>query len=555
MSSTEYIAEISTRVDALGGDGVDLQPQPSAWLQPSAFPSPLWEVPTFEELLRFSLGGWIGEPDDPELPHVAAPARLLAPPGVELRLPIRFDDQRRIGAQLGVVELMAADGRLDAIVARRSVANGPCAVLRGPRTRPVHAPSSAFSPILTGRGESWTQDRGRVVIRLRDATLELEQIPAARRRYLGTGLGEGPEELAGQAMPQAEGVCSNVRGQLVDWPSKMFRFSDGQLDVIPELRERAFVLPLDDSVGNAGDFDTPAELAAVATTTLEPGHYATCLAEGVACLHFQNEGAFVTADVVGYGGEANSHADTIARLLAASGWSGAVEAASLAALPDGPAGWHWRGEELEGLTVGEQLEQVLSSLYGWAAARPGGDLAFGLVEPPPATAAGLPALGAAALLGEPELLEPPGLPVWRMEVGYDRNHTVQEGADLVEDLPAAARERWARRWRVDGAAEEQAAVRIRARGTAIEGQMVGGWRLAADARAVARRVVETQGASPRVIALAARTKALMALGLWLGDAVAVDHPRLLLSGGWPARIVGGSQVGERTTLILLGRIP
>jgi len=168
-----------------------------------------------------------------------------------------------------------------------------------------------FETALIGTIDQIEWGTQQIQLRLRDPG-EAFRLPVRRNRYTGAGDENGDTDLAGTGRPLAYGRVRNVTPVLVSAADLLYQVHDGGLDDIDAVRDKGIALV------DAGNFTTVALLLAATTgigQTIEPGEYATCLAEGYFRLGGQPDG-LITCDATGdnSGGYIDDTANIIRRL-------------------------------------------------------------------------------------------------------------------------------------------------------------------------------------------------------------------------------------------------
>jgi hypothetical protein len=128
--------------------------------------------------------------------------------------------------------------------------------------------------------------------------------------YAGTTGREGGADLKDKVKPLALGRPRNVEPVLINAVDSVYQFSAyGPIEAVEVLYERASAFP-------AASADYP-DYDALVAADIDPGHWATCLAEGMIRLGAPAAGV-ITADIRGHavGGVAPTGAGALVRLLA-----------------------------------------------------------------------------------------------------------------------------------------------------------------------------------------------------------------------------------------------
>lgn len=533
-----WLAEIGAAPDAAGSGPAPLGLL-ALGMAPLAAPDRPSDLATAAATIRVSDRGWIGEPDDSLAPNTPYPPRMTEPPALELSLPLYPEASRRLALTVGELRLLNGDGALDALAGDWSAAGQRVVLRRGPHRRPLHAPRSAFVTVADLRAAGAASGIARLAVPLRPAAVELDG-PLCTP-YAGTGGAEGPTSLTGQPKPRLYGLQRNVAPILVDPGLLLYQLHDGPMQAVLALRDKGVALTL------AGDLPSYAALAAASVAA---GSVQTCLALGL--LRVGTVPALLTADARGDNDPATGGYNTgspagIAQKLLQG--PGGIAAASGLAFdwPVGEAGL-WR----QGGTVAQAMEALAAAVFGWWGSDASGRYGGGGLVPPEDSPPSL-TIEPWMLAGPPEEIAPLRAPWWRARVGYQALGRTQEGEQLAGAVTATERAYWGSPWRSTVAVDTA----ISAAYPLAEGgpELVSGFDLAADAQALADRLLAIFG-RPRRLFLA-RLRAGAGGYAWptitLGASVALCWPQhRALAQGRPMLVQGVSARGDATTLTLWG---
>lgn len=165
--------------------------------------------------------------------------------------------------------------------------------------------TSRFKGRVTNVGDGWPSVQITAVVDIEPFNADVLNLT-----YAGTGEAEGGSDLANRVKPLALGWPRNVEPVLIDAVNSVYQFSAyGPIEAVETLYERAsaFAAP----VANYADFD------ALVAADINPGEWATCLAEGLIRLGAPAYGV-ITGDIKGHAitGTAPRGAGAIVEMLA-----------------------------------------------------------------------------------------------------------------------------------------------------------------------------------------------------------------------------------------------
>lgn len=277
--------------------------------------------------LRYSVNGFTTQPGDAPA-NTTYDARIA---GIGAFSRALFSEGRTTGAasvEMSDLTLSNADGELDAL--KGYAVDGRRFVLK---RLPHGAPYSSAQTVLTGTMEGIDASAGSLTLMVRfyDRRRDID-VPLQEEKYAGTTTSAGPtaegsEDLKDRIKPLVFGRCFSVPATIVNDFNMFLQFSASRLHSI-QLYDGGIPLI------NDGDLATLADLA---TATGNPGHYKTCLAQGIARPFgtFNGRPGFTwTADVAESGNVGDHRAGAIIqRMLDRIGINGAqIDAPSFAAL-------------------------------------------------------------------------------------------------------------------------------------------------------------------------------------------------------------------------------
>lgn len=318
----------------------------------------------------------------------------------------------------GVVEVLNADGAYDAMI-DLAFDGQPLNIYQGEED----APFSSFGLILSATVDQPTLTEQSITFRLRDYLYALD-VAFQPTKYAGSNVlpngAEGVDgDIKGHPKPKLLGKVFGIAPPMVNTALLMYQVNDGAVASVTAY-DRGIAL----TAGTAHSSQVALEAATPTAGTVD-----TYLAGGLFCLGSTPTGQ-VTADVVQTSSAANHTAAQLIKSVALSaglsvsaGDVTAMDAAQSAELGI------WVNEESKPLDV---IEQIKSSVGGYAAMDASGTLRMGILQPP--SGASVTALDDRCLI-DVQLISSQdterGIPAWRVNLGYKRNYTVQSPADLA----------------------------------------------------------------------------------------------------------------------------
>jgi hypothetical protein len=282
--------------------------------------------------LRYSGSGYVTGPSDSPA-NTIFDARIAREAGIGVFSRQLFGDGRTMGhatIEPGALVLSNADRGLDAL-------KGYAFDGRSFKLMRLSHPRAAYSSaevMLTGTMDGIDTGEGSLTIRIPfyDRRRDID-IPIQSEKYAGTttsagATAEGSADMKDQVKPLIFGRCYSVPATIVNDFNMFLQFSASAVNSIT-LYDGGVPLINDGDVAN---------LSALASATGNPGHYRTCLAQGIARPFgtFNGRPAFTwTADVVEGSSAAQRRAGAIVqRMLAKIGITGSsnIDSASFSAL-------------------------------------------------------------------------------------------------------------------------------------------------------------------------------------------------------------------------------
>jgi hypothetical protein len=343
----------------------------------------------------------------------------------------RIGEEITIG--LGEVTLNNSEGDYDFLAVDHTPKGQRIIIRMGDRRRP----KSEWKTILNGYMTDLQIDRETITFRLRDAGYQLD-VPASPSVYLGTGGAEGGDDLKNKTKPIGLGWNNNVSPPLVIPASLSYQLHDGQIHQVTKVYVRGVEMVFH------ADY---ADIAALEAASLSIGEYATCLALGWIRIAVAagTELGQVTCDFAGdkTGGVfVETTADCVRRLINKS--TSLVDPDDLVdssfdtlnTAQPAEIGYYIPVGSSE--TVARAVARMMAGIGGWCGAKRSGRLEVKRFTAPSGASTGsytrfniVPDVKLAQM---PTDLSPPP---WRVNIGYDRNNTIQ--TDLADSVSATRR--------------------------------------------------------------------------------------------------------------------
>jgi hypothetical protein len=374
------------------------------------------------EVFRYATGGFVTKPTDSPA-NTFYEGRLLNPGSLKIMM---FADGKTMGqSQIGHGEVVLAngDGKLDdwfdygfdgrSIVIRKWLA-GVVVLTMG---------CSMEQPVSNGGGE--------ISIRIKDTQIAFTA-PLQSNKYAGTNTlpngVEGTADIQGKPKPIALGEVHNATPVLVNTSKLIYQGHESALHAIPAVYDKGVAL----TVGTA--YSTQAALEAAQPL---PGTYDTWLAGGCFRLGSSPFGA-VTCDLVEGATAADRTAAQVSKRIALRATPSisyvAQSFTDLDTLNSAVVGYYASSET----TIGTALDEVLDGIGAWYGFDAGNNLNVGRLDAPSGTP--VATLTTAEILDIQRLAtqdEGRGLPVWKVNLNYDKNYTVQ-AADSLAGVASSA---------------------------------------------------------------------------------------------------------------------
>lgn len=441
--------------------------------------------------------------------------------------------ERRIAGRDGIgglarvfaeARLVNADGALDVLSRDYSIEGRAVRILVGD----PDAARDTFGPVFSGVVESVTTGLDFLTLKLSDGIAKLDA-PIATDTYAGSGGAEGGADLEGQPKPVCLGEVANIAPPLVNAATLLYQVHAGAIQAVDAVYDRGVALAYTAGVPGAGQYSVD---TAAGTFTLGATPSGT-----------------VTADVRGdasLSGYLDTTAQIVLRALAVRAGlsSSEIDPASLSTLgSDAPgAVGIWIGGEVR--TVGSVIDELLAGIGAFGGFSRMGAFTVGRVTTPGgAETVTLDETDILAISREP--LPAPVQPIiWRARVGWQKNYTVQQ--DLAAAVTAARRTFAAAPWRLSNS--ESASIKSQKLLAKDYGPVESLYADAADADTEALRLFELWATARSLYRI---TTHCGAMTRDLGQVIRIEHSRMGLAAGLPARVIGHAIRGSEVELLVL----
>lgn len=417
------------------------------------------------------------------------------------------------------------DGELDELLRNYAIDGRQVRILVG---RPTDERAD-FVPVFTGVVARPEITRSGMKLELSDGSAKLDR-SINEDAYAGSGGLEGGADLKGKRKPVGYGPVFGISPPLVDAATLTYQVHNGPINDVPAVYDRGIALVKVGGAPAAGEYQVDVVLGTFKLGAMPAGQV-TCDGE-------------LDASLSGYLARAP---DIVLRILVqrAGLTSSEIDPSTFASLTGavpGNASPRWAGTEP--LSIRAVVGELLADVGCWGGFSRFGTFGVGQLAAP----AGVPK----ATYTEEDIMdiERIALPapvdplVWRVEVGYKRNHTVQN--DLAAAVSDAQRAFASEPMRVVSAQDSGAKTRhLLARELTDTG---GAYAEEADALQEANRKHVLWGR--RRDAFYARTRPA-ALLRDLGHVVSLQHPRLGLQNGALCRVLRHQVKGPEVTLSVI----
>ena len=308
-------------------------------------------------------------PQDAFVPNLAPRAALLQAMDFSQRIPATPNAGTRSQISTGIAKINNAFGELNHLIETATIRNRDITLRMGPLYQEVY--DAAGGHVLTRYadlglgielakyvGNDWGADRGSVSVHTRNVREVLNGL-IHQAYYQGTGAGDGDFELQGVAKPVLFGKCFNITPRLINRAFVIYQAHFSAIQAINVVRDMGVSLPY------TGDYPS---YNALALAPVNPGEWASCLAEGMLRLGASPAG-IVTADVLGAKFASGYKQDAGDLLFFTAIEYGRIsstdlEASSVLGLPTGAMGVYYDGSQPD-TRIANFFDDILGSLNGW----------------------------------------------------------------------------------------------------------------------------------------------------------------------------------------------
>lgn len=442
----------------------------------------------------------------------------------KLRIDRRIAGRSGLGGLAQVfaeIELANGDGGLDQLPGNYSLEGRAVRLYVGRPTDRFRDFGRAFSGVVQSCQIGMSSAR----LTLSDGAARLDRV-VNETAYAGTGGAEGGSDLKGKAKPKAFGYVYNISPPLVNAASLVYQVHDGAILDVPAAYDRQVALTKVAAPPGAGQYSVDTSAGTI-TLGATPSGTVTCDVQG-------------DASGSGYVEKAG---ELVLRLLnsVSSLTTSDIDSTSFVNLNGeitAPVGI-WIGPE-ERRTVAECVDELLAGVGAYGGFNRQGAFTVGRIKSPAGVAPVATYTTEHILELEREPLPEPVEPTaWRVVVGWRRNYTVQ--ADVASSVTSARRTFAAAAARV--VTSESSSIKSRYLVAREYGPPPVVMVDQSDAEAEALRLFNLW-AVPRG---QYRVKLpIAALSSDLGSVVWLDHPRLRLAAGAPARVIAHSLLDPQT---------
>lgn len=382
--------------------------------------------PSEQVKFLFSNGPWYGRPQDIFRPNQMAIPRVSLSSDITLLMPISPETARRGSVTAGNIELINTDGGLNDFLNNYSIGDQIINLYLGP----AHGDFREFSLIgqLNGDQFETTYDVVRMLVKPTSSYLDT---PVYYRKYDGSGGVGGDLSLTGTVVPVCYGECFNITPVLIDAGHWIYQFHDSPALAVDAVKERGVPFVYD---GDVADYPT------LITTTVDPGHYVTCLQ--LACFKAGFAGSPagpITADVRGDVDNAGYTDQTgpILLKLAQSRAGLGVEylyANTFQQLPGGTVGYY---TGTNAVNVSAIFDALLSGINGWYGSDRSKLLKVGYIQEPQSQATNFDIVEDITL--DIQQMQLPQPARYKQTVLYRYNFTPMSDSDVSLILDASIR--------------------------------------------------------------------------------------------------------------------
>jgi hypothetical protein len=282
---------------------------------------------------------------------------------------------------------------------------------------------STFTSVATLTSAGMTYDHETKEIRVRDFGWTLD-VPLHDNRYGGGGGADGDATIKGIIKPYCIGQVFNVTPTLIEASKLIYQLTDSNFNTIADVRDGGVSLTFG---------TTRADYTAMAASAPAASHYDICVSAGLIRLGSSPANGRVTVDLTGHstgGGTAYvKRADIANQIATRAGTTIAVNSASVTALntaQTGTCGFFWNAE----VSKRQALDEVMAGIVGYHYVNLSGELVLGYLVAPTGSAVAT-YTWPNDMADLPSQLEVFQDPRWKTTLGYKRNYSVQDRAQIA----------------------------------------------------------------------------------------------------------------------------
>ena len=308
-----------------------------------------------DDVMLFSDGEWCGHADDFGSAHLEADPRLFPGGTASIRklVPLFPEAERRAVQFIAVFDAANDDGFFNAWQYQRTVDAQRFDVMMGEE----YGYSADWIPLARATGKSFSANAKIGEFELESIADALKGKLVCREKFLGRGAGTGDAHLAGQRIQIPFGYCPNVRMELEDAETGVYRASAGAINDFVRVKDQNQPLIWD-------GVDHP-NYSSLIAAIVAPGYFTK--ANSIARCKLGSEArGIVTADIEGSTlfGQYSAYARDILQFIA-QGPAGVplalINQGSFGVLPDHPIGFLAEGD----ITAAEVFDKILRPWNGY----------------------------------------------------------------------------------------------------------------------------------------------------------------------------------------------
>lgn len=448
----------------------------------------------------------------------------------------------------GAIVLNNADGALDTLI-DYGFDGRQLIIWRGEAGAAYPA---GFTKIFTGTIEQPEFSLNTVTLRIRDRLAEVADKPLQAIKYSGTnalpaGVEGVADDLKGSPKPLLKGVAFNFSPPLVNTSRLIYQISSNQISSIQNVYDNGAAITTGTSRASL------AALEATAPTAGQYDYYVGSASDGAYIRLGSSPAGTVTVNATeGANASNRTVAQIISAVLQSSGGiaAGDIDSATITALDaanNSEVGF-WQGTEET--TAGEIIDMLCASIGAFWTINANGKFVVGRLELPSGTPVAVFQsyhLLAVSLLASNDAGR--GIPVYRVNLAYQRNYTQQSESDVAGSVSLERRNFLKETMRLVNSTDNSVKTKhLLAKELNTEGLLIS----AAAAATEAARLQALYGVRRDLLQISLQSSDIAVIEL--NDVVCIKIPRLGWSSGKDFRVIGRIQNFELdiTELVLWG---